>query len=288
MQAPERKAPPAIVFDSSIEDGIGQVLALAQLLSYQSRQEVRVTSLSVSRNNLKTAAFCDLMCRFFGASLSIGMSVEGTPETSVPPMLSNVLGKQSPEGKPAYNRVVERLNETADPVALIRNALTAQQDQNTVVVLAGPSVNLLGLLALPEGKQLIQKKVRTLVLTAPVDSRLLAEWPGPAIVVAEELGQSLSCPASSIEQDFSWTTNHPLVDAYRSAKEMPYDAPASAMAAVLYAAHPDEGYFKLSEPQGKQRQLFADASQKERVIQAYRQAVSTKPPERRGGRGAQP
>ena len=29
---------------------------------------------------------------------------------------------------------------------------------------------------------------------------------------------------------------------------MPYDAPAPALAAVLYAVHPDDGYFTLSEP----------------------------------------
>lgn len=293
MQAPERKAPTAIVFDSSIEDGIGQVLALAQLLSYQSRQEVRVTSLSVSRNNLKTAAFCDLMGRFFGASLSIGMAVNGTSSSSVPPMLSTVLGKQTPEGKPAYNRVVEKLNDTADPVALIRNALTSQQDQNSVVILAGPPVNLLGLLTLPEGKQLIQKKVRTLVVAASSQdaaglAKLLAEWPSPVVSAPDDVGQALPFPAIGIEEDFAWAANHPLVDAYRAAKTMPYDAPAVAMAAVLYAAHPEGNYFKLSDT-GKQRQLIVDDAQKDRVIQAYRQAVSAKPPEpRRGARGAQP
>src|SRR5688500_17483087 len=117
MQNPERKPTPAVVFDSSIEDDIGRILALAQLLGYQSRQEVRITSLSVSRNNLKAAAFCDLMARSFGASLTNGMSVNVTASTSVPPMLSAALARVTPEGKPAYNRVVEKLTDTADPVA---------------------------------------------------------------------------------------------------------------------------------------------------------------------------
>jgi hypothetical protein len=286
MQIPERRPTPAVVFDASIDDDIGRVLALAQLLGYQARREVRITSLSVSRNNLKTAAFCDLMGRFFGASLTIGMAVDVTPSASVPPMLSAVLAKATPEGKPAYNRVVEKLNDTADPVALIRNALTSQQDQNSVVVLAGPSVNLLGVLALPEGKKLIQKKVRALVVTAPFDAKLLAEWPGPVILAGEDLGPALPFPGTSIEEDFVWAENHPLVDAYRAARTMPYDVPSAAMAAVLYAAHP-EGYFKLSEPQGQQRQLIVDVSQKDRIIQAYRQAVSAKRPEPRAI-GAQP
>src|SRR6185503_19098572 len=109
----------------------------------------------------------------------------------------------TPEGKPAYNRAIEKLNDTADPVALIRNALTAQQDQNSVVVLAGPSVNLLGLLALPEGKKLVQKKVRTLVIAAPVEAKLLSEWPSPTVSAGAELGEAFPFPGAGIEEDFA-------------------------------------------------------------------------------------
>ena len=36
--------------------------------------------------------------------------------------------------------------------------------------------------------------------------------------------------------------------AYRAYRAMPYDAPAVAMAAALYAVRPQENYFKLSDP----------------------------------------
>lgn len=294
MQSPDRKPTPALVFDSSMKDDIGQVLALTMLLGYESKREFRLTSLSISNNNLRIAAFCDLMSRFFGATPSIGMTTSGASTTNVPPMLQAVLGKRTPDDTPTYVRTIGKLNDTADPVALIRNALTAQQDQNSTVVLAGPPVNLLGLLALPGTRQLIQKKVRTLILAEPLGSaddlaKLLADWPGPSVLVKEDLGQALPFPAESIEKDFDWATNHPLVDAYRAFKPMPFDAPSTAMAAILYAAHPEENYFRLSEPQGKQRQLMPNAEKKEQVLGAYRQAVSTKPPEpRRGIRGAQP
>ena len=300
---------PAVIFDSSIEDEIGHVLALAMLLGYGARREVRVASVSVSRNNLKIAAFCELMSRFYGASSTIGMATGGAASARVPPMLEAVLEKQTPEGRPSYTRTIDDLNDTADPVALIRNAFTAQQDQNAFAVLAGSPANLLGVLALPESKQLVQKKVRALVVAAPFDdvpgmSRLLEDWPSPVIFADEELGRLLSFPAASIEQDFAWAASHPVVDAYRAASPMPYDAPAAAMAAALYAAHPDESYFMLSEPgvmqvragsakiaanpRGSHRQLMVDGAAKERVVNAYRQIVSTKPPEpRRGGRGPQ-
>ena len=285
MQAQDQRKPPgAVVFDSSIEEDIAQVLALTLLLGAESKREVRLTSLSVSRNNLKIATFCDLMARFFSVSPSIGMATSVAAKTDVPPMLQAVLDK------PAYNRTLARFNDTADPIALIRNALTAQQDQNTTVVLAGPPANLLGLLALPGSKQLIQKKVRSLIVAAPVGdasahSKLLAEWPSPVILAPEDLGKALSFPADSIEKDFAYAANHPLVDAYRAAKPMPYDAPAAALAAVLHATKSADGYFQVSE--GKSPQLLANPAKKDQILQAYRQGVSARPPEpRRGARGA--
>jgi hypothetical protein len=273
---------PALLLDSSMEDSIGQVLTLAMALGYEARREARLTSLSISRNNLKTAAFCDLMARFFGTSLPIGMADQEAPETSVAPMLAAVLDRKTAEGKPLYPRNISRLNETADPAALIRNALTAQPDQSSTVILCGSPVNLLGMLALPDGKPLVKKKVRTLVIAAPPNDKLIAEWPSPIVFAGEDLGQVLRFPSESIDRDFGWAANHPLVDAYRASNSTPNDVGASAMAAVLYAAHPDDGYFKVS-----QQKLVAVPDQKDRIVQAYRQAVSAKPPEpKRGGRGA--
>ena len=90
MQAPERKPTTALVFDSSIE-GIGDSLALVTLLGFHSKNEARVTSVSVSRNDLKAAAYCDSLCRFFGVQLSIGMSESGRAADTVLPMISAVL-----------------------------------------------------------------------------------------------------------------------------------------------------------------------------------------------------
>ena len=322
MQTPERKPPVGVVFDSSIEDSIDQVLALAMVLVYDSKREARLSSLSVSRNNLKLAAFCELMGRFYSGeqpgepatsrtAVAIGMSEAGTTGTTVQPMVASVLGRTASNGKPLYPRSLDKLNDTADPVALIRNALSAQQDQNAAVILAGPPVNLIGLLALPGSRQLIQKKARSLVIASPFEdvagfSKLLAEWPGP-VVSAGDINESVGFPGNSIEQDFTWATNHPVVDAYRSARGMPYDAPASALAAVLHAVHPDTNHFKLSEPgvmtvlsggrtqfspnpQGRHRQLIITPEQKDGVVQIFRQIVSSKPPEPRrpGPRGGQP
>ena len=77
---------------------------------------------------------------------------------------------------------------------------------------------------------------------------MFAEWPTPLVAVGAEVGAALPYPGASIEKDFAWSPAHPVVDAYRAFKPMPYDAPASALAAVLYAAHPEDGLFTLSPP----------------------------------------
>ena len=103
----------------------------------------------------------------------------------------------------------------------------------------------------------------------------------------------MTFPGASLEKDFAWAPAHPLVDGYRTARAMPYDAPGTALAAALYAVRPKEGYFKLSDAgtisvlddgrtkiaagAGKHQYLIADASQKERITQVFVETASTKP-----------
>jgi len=128
----------------------------------------------------------------------------------------------------------------------------------------------------------------------PAARKLFAEWPTPIVASGYEVGEALLFPASSIEKDFSWSPAHPVVDAYRAHKPMPYDAPTWDMTAVLYAVRPEAGYFKLSEPGtisvlsdgstkfsasagGKHRYLILDPSQKENIVKTYTEIVSAKP-----------
>jgi len=220
------------------------------------------------------------------------MSTNGGMDKSIPPMLAVSLSGNRP-------RSIQKLNETADAAALIRNGLTAQVDQNSVVVLAGPATNLASVLALPGNKEVIAKKVRVLVVASEglktdiaAAKKLFAEWPTPIVVVGDDF--ALQFPAEGIEKDLAWAPNHPIAEAYRAYKAMPYDAPIRAMAAGLYAIHPEENYFKLSDPgtitvlddgstkftpsaQGKHRYLILDPAQKERIIKVYTEVASAKP-----------
>ena len=65
-QAPQTQKPVrAVLFDSSLDGDIDQVLALAMLFGLEGRQQIRVPSLSTSRFNLRIARFLDLVARFY-------------------------------------------------------------------------------------------------------------------------------------------------------------------------------------------------------------------------------
>src|SRR5215475_4518954 len=323
----QEKPPIGIIFDCGLGNSIDEALALALLYGLDGKNEARVISLSVSKPNLKAAALCEAIARFYGGAssgafgaagrtLPVGLADEGkSPEDT--PMLTIPLSKLNDAGAPLYSHGIEKLTDTAEVRALIRNALTQQPDQSCVVVLTGPATNLARTLHLPGVKDLIARKARFLSVVggaylngAPQRNvqfkifniradiaaarKLFAEWPTPIVAAGDEIGASLLFPASSIDNDFAWAPAHPVVDAYRAYKPMPYDATTSAMAALLYAVRPQENYFKLSEPgtisvlndgrtkftpspEGKHRYLILDPEQKERVIKTYTEIASAKP-----------
>ena len=59
MQSPQTPAKPplAVLFDSSLDGDIDQVLALAMLFGLEGRRQIRVAALSTSRFNLRIARF---------------------------------------------------------------------------------------------------------------------------------------------------------------------------------------------------------------------------------------
>ena len=326
MQFGGQKPPLGVVYDCAM-GGIGDALALAILFGFQGKNESRVISVSITRSSLPAAAFTEALTRFylgepgpFGpGNTPIGVT-EGGKLRDDPPMAAAVLARQTVDGKVQYPHSIDQWHDTADPVALIRNAYSAQFDQNAVTVLAGPATNLAQTMALPGVKELISRKSRYLVTAlgtfpdGPADpavaadvtaaKTLFSEWPGPIVAVGTEVGAALPFPGAALDKDFTWSPAIPVADAYRAAKSMPYDAASPDMAAVLYAVRPNETYFKLSDPgtlsvgedgrlkftpgaNGKHKYLIADPAQKDRVQQAFVELASTKPVPRRSFRPTQ-
>jgi hypothetical protein len=304
---------------------IDAALALAML--YNLGAKGRVIAVGVSSGNLSAAQFCDALGRFYSGDpvaqstgtreiLPVGLPESGA-SSGGSPMLIAPLARKKPDGSPAFPTGVKDITDTADVRVLFRNALTTQKEGEGIVVLAGPATNLVRAFTLNGARDVVAARAGLLVLAAgaypdaPADPRiksdipaarqLLAQWPTPIVAVGTEVGSAAPYPARSIESDFSWAASHPLVEAYRAFRPMPYDAPAQAMAAVLYAANQKEDYFRLSEPgtievlddgrthfspsaAGKHRYLMADPAQKDQVVKAFIELASAKPAPP-GGRG---
>jgi hypothetical protein len=234
------------------------------------------------------------------------------------PRLATILASKGADGSPQYTSAISGLVSTAESSVMIRNLLLAQHDGNAAIVLAGPATGVVRILGLYRSGPQITAKCRELVVAAgsspagPADPsiasdvaaarKLFAEWQTKIVAVGSEVGDALPYPGASIEKDFAWSPAHPVVDAYRAFKPMPHDAPAAALAAVLYAVQPDEGYFKLSEPgtitvlddgrtrfapqaDGKHRYLIVDPAQHARIIAQYTSLVPAQPAPRPGRRG---
>ena len=214
---PQGKPSPGIVFDADLGNTIDDALALAMLFGFQGKNESRVISVSTTKSSLDAAIFADVLVRFytgepgpFAPAIPIGLSLSGKM-TEPNAMLTAVIGN------PKYARTIVKMNDTADPLALIRNALSAQFDQNAVVVLTGPATNLAGLLALPGTAQLIAQKVHMLVVAAdaitlsdvPATRRVFAEWPTPIVVAPSEPRRRTALFRRRIDKDFAWSEAHP-------------------------------------------------------------------------------
>jgi hypothetical protein len=313
MQLKSGPPPVGVMFDTALNRS-EHVLAMAALYKLQSTREARVASLSVSRSDLRIAAFCDALARYLSGAGSRNVAPIGIPAKLAQGQPANamaeaVLNERTADGQPRYPHGITRLNDTADVAALIRNGISAQQPDNGGVVVAGPLSNIAAVLALPEVPDLAAKRVRALVIAAtaedlradlPAVRIVMQRWPTPlALVEVPEL----MFPGGELAMRFAWAANHPVRDAYEAFQKMPYDAPLQSAAAVWHAVHPQSELFALSGPgtidimddgrtrftasgNGTHRMLRVAPNQRDAAAQAIVELISAQPqPPSGAGRG---
>ncbi|MBI3208647.1 MAG: hypothetical protein HYZ37_07075 [Candidatus Solibacter usitatus] len=282
--------PPAVIYLTTMSRP-DAALALALLLAYEAKRQARVAAIAVNDAGLDAAVFCDLLIHYYAAGapaansnrlLPVGL-VAANPMPANPPMLQKAVERRDEKGAFVYNRAVKRIADTSEVAAMIRNSLTGMPNGTVSIVLSAPAKDLVRALDLPSTRESIAVKVKSLIVCEEGTAkdpeslkRVLAGWPTPIVHCSRALGESLKFPASSIEKDFAWAQTHPLVDIYTAFQKMPYDAPASDMAAMLYAIDP-----KLFELTGNS--IGVSESGKAAVLKAFTETVSAKPVPRQFG-----
>ncbi len=128
----------------------------------------------------------------------------------------------------------------------------------------------------------------------PAAIKVARLWPTPVVWSGFEIGIAVPFPAVSIERDFRYVNHHPAAEAYCLYNPPPHERPTWDLTAVLYAAFPDRKYFDLSQPgkveierdgftrftpapQGRDRFLLLNETQRPRVKEALVQLASQPP-----------
>lgn len=269
--AGQGSSPVRLIFDTDMGNDIDDALALGVIHALQSRGECRLLAVTLSKDNVFSGPFVDVVNTFYGrGEIPIGVVRDG--KTREDGNYIRPVCEAQDDGKPRYPHDLASGKDAPEAVGLLRETLAGQPDRSVVIAVVGFSTNLARLLDSPAdshspmgGAELVAKKCRLLSSMAgmfekgnrhkeynvvedlPAARKVFAAWPTPIVVSGFEIGLAVQYPAVSIERDYGYVHHHPLAEAYRHYMKMPYDRPTWDLTAVLYAIRPDRGYFGLSE-----------------------------------------
>jgi len=301
--------PVRLIFDTDMGNDVDDALALAMIHALENRGEAKLLAVTITKDNRFAAPYVDLVNTFFGrGDLPVGVVKNGkTPGDSR--MIQVPVERRRPDGSPVYPHDLKDGRQAPEAAGLLQRILAGEREGAVTIVQVGFSSNLARLLE-RGGRGLVERKVSLLVLMGgaflngkpeyniktdiPAAKRLFAEWPTPIVASGYEIGERIRYPAASIEKDFGYVEHHPVADAYRNYKPMPYDRETWDLTAVLQAVRPSRGYFLLSppgeitvdgqgrtrfaaRPGGRHRHMKLDPGEKTRVLKTMTELASSRP-----------
>lgn len=264
-----------VIFETDMGNDVDDALAIDMLYKYNKQKRINLMAVMLNKEGEFPPKYIDLLNTWYGQKrIPIGVSpradkslVAGTNYTQV------VCEKLDEKGKPLYKRSIKDYSKLLSAVKLYRKILAKAEDASVTIVSVGFSTNLALLLDTKAdeyspltGKELVAQKVKRLVTMAghienpkyaeynvvndvAACQRVFNEWPTPIYMSPFELGLQVRYPAQSIENDFTWTKHHPIVDSYKVYLKKIEDRPTWDLTAVLYAVDPQQ-FFNIS-PAGK-------------------------------------
>jgi len=311
--------PLPIIFDTDIGNDVDDALALGVIHALEDRGECRLLAVTITKDHALSASFVDAVNTFYGrGEIPVGIVRDGpTPGES----RFTGLSRQRDDGKLRYPHDLDDASEIPEATDVLRQILSSQPDGSVAIIQVGFSTNLARLLdSDPDehsplnGRDLARQKVRFLSAMAgafeliqgrphgeynivkdlPAAQRLARDWPTSIIYSGYETGLAIRFPAACVENDFGYTTHHPLAEAYQAYNPTPHERPTWDLTSVLWAVRPRRGYFDLSPPgrvridddgrtrfepekTGRHRYLIADRMQAIRVREALALLASQPP-----------
>lgn len=262
-----------IIFETDIGNDIDDALAMDMLYKYIDSGAIDVLAIMINKNGEAPAVYVDLMNVWYGhRDIPIGVIRNGADcENDAVNYAELVCGMTDRHGKPLFRRSLKTYSELPDAHNLYRKILSEQLDSSVTIVSVGFFTNLSRLLdTQPDeysnmsGRELVSTKVRSLVVMAgcfndsnrrsynvfkDIDAaeKVICEWPGEIIATPYEVGAGILFPAACIEQNLNLDVSHPVVEAYKVYKAMPYDRPTWDLTALMYVVD-DLGLYSISGP----------------------------------------
>lgn len=301
-------APVPVIFDTDVGNDIDDVLALAMLHALHARGECRLIGVTLTNPADSIPRFTHMLNRFYGRTdLPVGVSEAKRTVGAT---------RKFPDATLAAMPDAPSTGPQMAAVPLLRKLL-AQSAEKVVIVQVGFSDNLSVLLDTKgdeysplDGRSLVAAKVSLLSMMAgdfgtgkpeynvridvPSARKVITEWPTPVVLSPWEVGDAIRYPAASIERDYGYVKQHPVVIAYQNYQKMPYSRSTYDLTSVLVAVRPSAGYFDMSgpgrvevaddgmtkftaDPAGSRRYLIVKPAERSRVIEAMTLLASQPP-----------
>lgn len=308
-----------IIFETDMGNDVDDALALDMLYKYFEEKKINLLGIMINKEGNYPPEFIDIMNTWYGyPKIPIGIVHEGADcENDAANYAKCVSLMRDEKGSPLFKRSLKNYDTLPEAHLLYRKILAKQPDQSVTIVSVGFSTNLARLLETPgdqysplTGKELVARKVRLLCTMAggfrnpemreynvvkDIQSakKVFSEWPTPLVTSPFEVGEAILYPGASIENDFKWAPEHPMVEAYKCYLKMPYDRPTWDLTSVLYAVEgpswfnispagkievTDKGATRFAEdPEGNRYYLGADSTQAGNIQGRFIEII-TEPP----------
>lgn len=308
-----------VIFETDIGNDIDDALALDMLYKYLDAGDIELLAIMINKEGAQPPEFTDIMNSWYGyPDIPIGIIHNGVEcEHDATNYTQCVSVMENANGEPKFQRSLNDYTTLPEAHLLYRELLAQQPDHSVTIVSVGFSTNLVRLLDTPvdefsklTGQELVARKVKLLCTMAgcfnnpewfeynvvkdiPAAKKVFSEWPTVLVTSPFEVGMAIHYPGNSIENDFTWAAEHPLVEAYKCYQEMPYDRPTWDLTSVLYAVE-GPSYFNVSGPgiievsdqgttlftpegNGNRYYLSVDSLQAEQIKQRFIQLITQQP-----------
>ena len=308
-----------IIFETDMGNDMDDALALDMLYKYNKQGRINLLAIMLNKEGEFPPKYIDLLNTWYGQKrIPIGLSPRSDKSLVGGANYTQIVCEMKDEnGKSLYKRSIKDYSKLLPAVKLYRQLLAKAEETSVTIVSVGFSTNLALLLDTQadeysslSGRELVARKVKRLVVMAGhIENPKYAEynvvndiascqhvfndWPTRIYMSPFELGLQVRYPALSIENDFTWTKHHPIVDSYKVYLKKIEDRPTWDLTAVLYAIDPrqffnispagrivvtDEGYTHYTkDATGKHFYLFITPEQATAILDYFVTMVTAKP-----------